>query len=170
MRTYRYTATVAALVLVLSCEASAGKQVVGWVEEAIVNPGRVVLQAKLDTGADNTSIDAKNVSGFTRDGRKILRFQVDNRQGQTVDFEKEQVGTEMVPKHTGDDEERPLVVMELCVGGECRSTLVNLSDRSRLDYPLLIGRSFMLDRLIVNPGAQHLVGPETMNNPGSGTP
>ena len=107
MRTYRYTATVAALVLVLSCEASAGKQVVGWVEEAIVNPGRVVLQAKLDTGADNTSIDAKNVSGFTRDGRKILRFQVDNRQGQTVDFEKEQVGTEMVPKHTGDDENAP---------------------------------------------------------------
>ena len=170
MRIYTYSAIVTALILTLSCEALAGKQVVGWVENVTVNPGNVVFQAKLDTGADNSSIDAKNIVETSRDGRKILRFQVDDRQGKAVDFEKEQVGIEVVPQHSGDDDERPVVVMEFCLGGECRSTLVNLANRARQQYPLLIGRSFMLDRLIVNPGAQYLVTPKQMNDTKPGTP
>jgi hypothetical protein len=170
LRAYKYTAIVTASVLVFCWEGLAQKQVIGWVEKAIVQPGNLVLHAKLDTGADNTSIDVQNISAFSRDGRKILRFQVDDREGRTVDFEKEQVGIEVVPQHSGDDEYRPLVIMEVCLGNECRETLVNLADRSRQDYPLLIGRSFMLDRVIVNPGAQYRAEPKTVNSPKSDKP
>ncbi len=161
---------VSALAVFFGNEAFAQKQVVGWVEQAIVYPGNIPLQAKVDTGADNTSIDASQITALSRDGRKVLRFMVNNRQGHAVQVEREQVGIEVVPRHYGEYEERPLVIMEICLGTECRQTLVNLADRSRLDYPLLIGRSFLLDRVVVNPGAQHLVETKGMNSPKPDSP
>ena len=141
----------------VSVNMSAGeKQLVGWVERASINPGNLSMNAKVDTGADNSSIDARNIVASVRGGKKILRFEVDNREGKTVTFEREQVGIEIVPRHHGEFEERPLVILEICLGTECRNTLVNLADRRRLKYPLLIGRSFMLDRVVVNPSEEYI--------------
>jgi hypothetical protein len=139
--------------------SAAEKLVVGWLEEASVNPGNLILVAKVDTGAGNTSIDARNISVVERDGKRFLRFQVDDRKGHTVEIEREQVGIETVPRHNGGLDERPLVILQVCIGNDCRNTLVNLSDRSRLKYPLLIGRSFLLDRVVVNPSAQYIARP-----------
>ncbi len=153
--------TVAAIVgtLLWGNLSAAEKLVVGWVEEASISPGNLILDAKVDTGADNTSIDARNITVINRGGKTLLRFQVVDRKGRTIDMEREQVGIEIVPRHYGEFEERPLVILEICLGNECRSTLVNLSDRSRFKYPLLIGRSFMLDRILVNPSAQYTTKP-----------
>lgn len=137
--------------------AQAEKQVVGWLEKAKLVPGDLIVDAKVDTGADNTSVDARNVTSMTHDGKTILRFEMDDRKGRTVTVEKEQVGIEPVPQHQGEDEERPLVIMEICLGNTCKNTLVNLADRSRHKYPLLIGRSFLLDRFLVDPASEYLV-------------
>lgn len=138
---------------------SAGETyVVGWAERAAILPENLVLEAKVDTGAGNTSIDARNITPIDRKGKKIIRFDVDNREGQTVTLERVQVGIETV-LHLGKFQERPLVILEICLGNDCRETLVNLADRSRLKFPLLIGRSFMLDRIVVNPSAQFTLEP-----------
>jgi len=148
---------VAAIVAALSWgnPSAAEKVVVGWVEEASIRPDNLVLTAKVDTGAGNTSIDARNINVIDRDGKRFLRFQVDDRKGRTVEIEREQVGIETVPRHDVGLDERPLIILQVCIGNDCRNTLVNLSDRSRLKYPLLIGRSFLLDRVVVNPSAQY---------------
>lgn len=153
---------LAAFIAALLC-AGAGaeeKLVLGWVEKISIHPGDLELDAKVDTGADNTSIDARNVTVIDRNGRRFLRFRVDNRNGRTIEIEREQVGIEIVPGHHGDFEERPLLVLDICLGKECRGTLVNLADRSRLNYPVLLGRSFMLDRVVVNPSVQYAVKSE----------
>ncbi len=152
---------LAAIIAALLCAhpSAAEKLVVGWIEEISIRPGGPVLAAKVDTGADNTSIDARNITVMERDGRKFLRFRVDNRNGHTVEIEREQVGIEIVPRHDGQFEERPLVVLEICLGNECRNTLVNLADRSRLKYAMLLGRSFMLDRVVVNPSLHYTAKP-----------
>ncbi len=139
--------------------SAAEPQVVGWTERVSIFPGNLILSAKVDTGADNTSIDARNITAIDRKGRKIIRFEVDNREGQTVTLERDQVGIEVVPLHFGEFQERPLIILGICLGNDCRETLVNLADRSRLKCPVLIGRSFMLDRIVVNPSAQFTVEP-----------
>jgi len=139
--------------------ASAQKQVVGWVEKALVRPGDFTLDAKLDTGAGNTSLDARVVGETNRNGRKTLKFVVDDGSGNTVTLEREQVGIETVTSQGREDEERPLVLLEICLGRECRETIVNLAARTGLKYPLLIGRSFMLDFVIVDPDNRHKVQP-----------
>ncbi|MDQ7783354.1 MAG: RimK/LysX family protein [Desulfomonilaceae bacterium] len=149
-----------AAALLWGSQSAADKMVVGWVEEASIKPENLILQAKVDTGAGNTSIDARNIDFVKRDGRRFIRFEVDGRDGNTVEIEREQVGIETVPQLSGEYQERPLVIMEICLGNECRNTVVNLTDRSRLRYPLLIGRSFMLDRVICNPSARYTRKPD----------
>lgn len=151
--------SVTMFVLVSGTAMCAEKPVVGRLESARVIPEGLVLEAKLDTGADNTSLDARNITVMRSNGKNIIRFNVDDRKGKTVTLEREQVGIELVPQHYGDDEERPLVILEICIGNQCRNTLVNLVDRSKKKYPLLVGRSFMLDRLLVDTGGEHLTQP-----------
>jgi hypothetical protein len=158
-RIYSSLLSFVMFVLVSGSAVCAEKPVVGWLESARILPDGLILEAKLDTGADNTSLDARNITVTRRDGKNIIRFNVDDRKGKTVTLEKEQVGIELVPQHHGDDEERPLVILEICLGNECRNTLVNLVDRSKKKYPLLVGRSFMLDRLLVDTGGEHLAQP-----------
>ena len=145
--------------LVFGPVARAEKPVLGWLEKAVILPYGFTLDAKLDTGADNTSLDARDIKVIHRDGKNILRFNVDDRQGKTYTLEREQVGIELVPQHVGDDAERPLIVLEICIGSECRNTLVNLVDRSKKKYPLLVGRSFMLDRVLIHSGREYLTQP-----------
>ena len=160
MKRMSWWTSVLIVILLAPAAASAGqKQVVGWVEKAVILPENIVLEAKVDTGADNTSLDARDITALDRNGVKVLRFTVDTRAGRTVAIESEQVGIEIVPQHDGEDIERPLIVLEVCLGQQCRRTLVNLADRSRRKYPLLIGRSFMLDRVIVDPSREYLTEP-----------
>ncbi|MBI5568891.1 MAG: ATP-dependent zinc protease [Desulfomonile tiedjei] len=153
-----WTSVLVVILLAPAAASAAQKQVVGGVEKAVILPENIVLDAKVDTGADNTSLDARHITAIDRDGIKMLRFTVDTRQGRTVTIESEQVGIEIVPQHDGEDVERPLIVLEVCLGKQCRRTLVNLTDRSGRKYPLLIGRSFMLDRIIVDPSREYLTG------------
>lgn len=151
-RFFRSLLSAVTLLLLCGPAVEAEKTVLGRLEKALMKPGGFVLEAKVDTGADNTSLDARNITVIRRNGKNILRFNVDDRKGKAFTLEREQVGIELVPQHRGDDEERPVIVLEVCIGNECRNTLVNLVDRSKKKYPLLIGRSFMLDRVVVDAG------------------
>jgi hypothetical protein len=164
MATFTKTAVLVALALIpilLGPGASrAGeKRIVGWVERALIYPGDLILLAKVDTGAVNTSIDAANVTEVHRNGKLLLRFQVADRRGNTVTLEREQIGLETMTLHHGEVEERPLITLEICLGKDCRQTLVSLADRSGQKYPLLIGRSFLLDHVIVDPSREYTVEP-----------
>ncbi len=139
--------------------SASDKQTVGWVEHASILPDNLTLKAKVDTGADNSSISARNITAVHRDGKRFLQFDVENGKGGTVRLEREQVGIEVMRRHHGNAEDRPLVILEICIGKDCRNTLVNLADRSRRKYPLLIGRSFLLDRTLVNPSAEYIAEP-----------
>jgi len=137
--------------------AAAQKRVVGWVEKVVVRPGELTLDGKFDTGAGNTSLDARIVGETIRNGRKVLTFVVNDRNGGNVTIEREQVGIELVTSNGRADEERPLVLLEICLGNECRETLVNLTGRGHLNYPLLLGRSFMLDFIVVDPDNRYQI-------------
>jgi hypothetical protein len=146
--------------LFLIATASAGnKQIVGWAENARLSPGNLVLQAKMDSGADNSSLNVPDVEEFERDGEKWVRFEMVNDTGQKAVVERKLVRTAKIKRHRGLRQRRPVVVMGICVGNYYNEAEVNLVDRSRFKYPLLIGRSFMGDRLLIDPSAQFTLEP-----------
>ena len=56
----KYLFAFAALFLIVSNAISSDLTRAGWVEEAVLYPSQVVLQAKLDTGAKTSSINGRN--------------------------------------------------------------------------------------------------------------
>jgi hypothetical protein len=136
------------------------KQTVGWIEKALIYPGGVPFDAKLDTGAATTSINAVDIEKFDQNGQEWVRFNAVDKSGKRFPFERKLLGVAEIKRHQGPPQRRYVVKMGICVGNHYADTDVNLIDRSRFKYPLLIGRSFMAGRLIPDPSAEYTVEPE----------
>ena len=54
------------------------KEILGWIETALVTSERIKVKAKLDTGAKTTSLHAINIKRFKRDGRRMVRFTIED--------------------------------------------------------------------------------------------
>ena len=140
--------------------ASAGnKQVVGWVEKARISPGNIVLAAKMDSGADNSSLNVPDFTEFERNGEKWVRFELVSDNGHNTVIERKLVRVAKIKRHGGSRQIRPVVLMGICVGNYYRQVEVNLVDRSNFKYPLLIGRSFMQDKILIDPSVQYTLEP-----------
>ncbi len=56
------------------------------------------------------------------------------------------------------DDRRPVIHAHLKIGKYAAETDLNLTDRSHLEYPLLLGRKFMKDIAVVDVGQAYLHG------------
>lgn len=46
----------------------------GWIEKGLILPTGVAVKMKLDTGALTSSLDARSITRFKRDGKPWVRF------------------------------------------------------------------------------------------------
>lgn len=117
----------------------------GWVEEGLIQPENISVKIKLDTGALTSSMDAKDLERFEKDGEKWVRFNVelkDSNTGKTVStpFERSIVRNVKV-RGAGGAERRPIVLMKICIGNKVYNEQFSLNDRGKMNYPVLIGRN-----------------------------
>lgn len=132
-------------------------QILGWVENVyLVEPGFEV-KAKLDTGAQTSSLDARIIKKFRQYGKRWVRFAVDNPEtGEEVVLVRERQRTIGIVQHEGENDVRPTVLIEACIAGIERKIEVSLTDRSSFTYPLLLGRRSLEHIAIVHPGESFL--------------
>ena len=158
--TNRFTLLPALLcLLLLAVQPSSGETVAGWVERARIGPAGPTLLAKLDTGAEHSSLDARDLRQFQRHGADWVGFRVTGPQGSSFEFERRVIRTARIKRVGGASQQRPVVMLEICVGAVQREVEVNLVDRSGFDYPLLLGRSFLAGKLIVDAGRRERFAP-----------
>ena len=63
--------------------------IIGGVETVYVPPFDIPFQARIDTGAETSSIDAQDIKPFERDGEKWVSFTITNKKNsQKYLFEK----------------------------------------------------------------------------------
>ncbi len=133
-------------------------EILGWVEKVKLQPEGAVIRAKLDTGADNSSLHAPDPEPFERDGDEWVRFTVEDYDGNTHEFEMPIERTVRIRSASGV-ERRHVVKMEVCIAGIQRNVDVNLADRSKLDSAMLIGRSYLKGHILVDSGLKYTVEP-----------
>ena len=133
---------------------------VGWSERVRIYPGGMLFLAKLDTGARNSSINAKNIREFERDGEPWVRFDVENRSKKSMTIELPQFREAKIKRHFGDRQHRPVVLMGICLDRYYRETQVTLVDREGFLYGLLIGRSYLKHKFVVDSSVQYTTQPE----------
>lgn len=136
------------------------RKTIGWREwVALPDLGVREIKAKVDTGADNSSLHAFNLTRFEDGGRQMVRFEVHTRQRKrkpSVECVAEVVGERMVKNPGGRAERRPVIRTRLVVAGQEFEALVNLTTRDEMTFRMLLGRRTLRNEFLVDPGRSYL--------------
>ncbi|WP_351011575.1 ATP-dependent zinc protease [Shewanella sp. S1-58-MNA-CIBAN-0166] len=137
------------------------KFLLGEVESVYIDEVKLKFATRIDTGAESSSLDARNIVLFEREGVQWVRYDViTNNTEQPANTFESKVERFVRIKQDADtaDDRRPVIHAHLKIGKYAAETDLNLTDRSHLDYPLLLGRKFMKDIAIVDVGQIYIHG------------
>lgn len=128
------------------------KTVLGEAEWVSLERQTNAFQARIDTGASTSSLNATDIVQFERDGKNWVRF---NMRHETLDkdivVERPVVrSAEVIQSSTNQVDKRPVVSMLVKLGPISEKTEFTLTDRQHLSYPVLLGRSFLKDISVVD--------------------
>ncbi|MGR5166983.1 RimK/LysX family protein [Vibrio astriarenae] len=127
----------------------------GYIEQATVEG--LTFPVKLDTGADITSISATDIQQFERDGVPMASFTYSNRSGQEQEFTLEVVDVMRIKAKKGEETNvRPVVMMNVKLGNVEKKVRVNLQDRSRFEYSMILGKNFLKYGAVVSSDEQYI--------------
>lgn len=127
--------------------------VLGYIEDVYVGNMALAMRGKLDTGADSSSVHARDVELYDRNGKDTwVRFRLVGKDGRTVRYDQNVIRFAHIKTKTGGTIRRPVIRLPICVGGKAGHAEVNLADRGDFDYEILIGREFLADRILVDSG------------------
>jgi hypothetical protein len=147
----------------VTSRASAGqKQIIGWREwVGLPDLGILHIKAKVDSGARTSALHAFYVTRFDRDGRPWVKFGVHPLQGchsEVVECEAPVKDIRRVTDSGGHAEWRPVIETSLMIQGSARLIEVTLTDRETMMFRMLIGRSALKRRYLVDSGRSFLLG------------
>lgn len=152
-------AAFAVLVAAPSARAAGELPTVGWLEKVSIENTRLSIVAKVDTGADYSSLDARAIRSFQRDGEPWVAFTVIDDKGDTQELERQVFRYTTIRRAGAGEQRRPTVILGVCVGAVYREVQVNLVDRSTLEHRMLIGRDFLQGRYVVDSARTYVTTP-----------
>lgn len=143
----------------LCLPAAAQPTLVGWVEPIRLGSEGMPLSAKLDTGADTSSLHARDITWIHRTDGDWVAFDIVGEDNRKIRLERKVQRIANVKKAAGGVQSRPTVRLGVCLGNVYRLTEVNLTDRTSFKLPLLLGRSFLAGDFAVDSSRTHTIEP-----------
>ena len=135
--------------------------ILGWVEDVLLTDAGFKLRAKLDSGAETSSLDARIIKKFRKDGKRWVRFAITNpKTSEEHVLVRERVRTIGVVQHEGINQVRPTVLLQICVADRLLDVEFSLVDRSEFSYGLLLGRSALESFALIDPANTYLSRPQ----------
>ncbi len=146
--------------------AESGLPVIGAVEMLTLVKDKLQFPARIDTGAQTSSLSAVGIQPFERDGKRWLRFKVqDTGSGKLVQLEMALERMAKIKRHGALATERPVISIVVSIGSIKQKCEFSLVDRSDYEYPALIGRNFLNGKAVVDVSQEYLVHPFKEGNP-----
>ncbi|MCC5883674.1 MAG: ATP-dependent zinc protease [Halomonas sp.] len=143
-------------------ESLSSKELVGRAEWIGLPEIGTYLRARVDSGANTSSLSATDVTRFERDGEDWVRFKL----GLTDDdIVVENVRDEWIERpverrvrilQAAGSESRPVVSLLMSMGPIRETVEFTLSDRTHLDYPVLLGRRFLMDIALIDVAENYI--------------
>lgn len=135
-----------------------GKMIVGEIEPIYLFDPNLIYDARIDSGAQTSSIDARNITRFERDGKPWVRFDlpVPGAADKFVTLERRVVRNVRILQSTSANAQRRAVVhMQFAIGSHKQVAEFTLTGRDNLTFPILIGRNILRDIMLVDVGKQN---------------
>lgn len=147
---------------------SDGKLVLGEYEWVKFPEQDLAAQARIDTGASISSISAISIEKFEREGKTWYRFQFPCDGHKLLPMEAPFVRTIRTRQASAEDiEVRPVVRLEIQIGDVTTVSEFSLKDRTKMDFPVLIGRTFLIDNAVVDVSKRSIQRRPKAENVGS---
>jgi len=134
------------------------KVTIGRIEWAELPDLKLKYKARIDTGAKTTSLHAVNIEEVQQNGELYVKFQTVDPEGKVIELIRKVDTTQKVSNTSGFVSKRYVVKEKIKMGTIEREVLINLNDRSRMDYKFLVGRNLLLGRFIVDVARSHVLG------------
>lgn len=133
----------------------------GWREMvALPDLGIEGAQAKIDTGARTSALHAHVLETFRKGEREYVRFAIDYAPQKVQQVcEEIRVDRRSITSSNGEAEERLIVKTQIRIGDTAFRAEFSLADRSDMVFPILIGRTALRSRFVVNPARSYLQSP-----------
>lgn len=136
------------------------KPVIGWRERvSLPQLGVEEIKAKIDTGARTSALHAWEIEPFERDGGPWVRFQlhpVQHNNQIVIPCEAAIVDRRAIRNTGGKQEMRYVIKTGVTLGNVSWSIEVTLTNRDKMGFRLLLGRSAMKNRFLINSGGSYL--------------
>jgi hypothetical protein len=133
---------------------------VGWREwVCLPELGIEKIKAKVDTGARTSALHAFSLKPFKENGRDRIRFDIHPLQHNTdkiVTCTADIIDLRWVSDSGGHREERYVVNTPLIIGDISWPIEITLTERDTMLFRMLLGRSAIRKRFVVNPARSFL--------------
>jgi len=130
-----------------------------WV--ALPELGIQKLRARTDTGAKTCALHASQIERFVENGVERVRFRLHSGHGQSLRWQQCEAdlrGVRVVRSSSGQPQERYTIRTDLIIGHNRWSVDITLTNRAKMRYRMLLGRTAMKDHALVYPARAFLQG------------
>lgn len=133
---------------------------IGWREwVSLPDLGIDSIKAKIDTGARTSALHAFALEPFTENGQAKIKFDIHPLQHSTeqiITCVANVVDRRLVTDSGGHEEERYVICTDLQIAGQVWSVEITLTERENMLFRMLLGRSALRKRFVINPARSFL--------------
>lgn len=115
------------------------------------------IEAKIDTGAYTSSLHCETINIEKQDEKEVLCFTIDPGENAKV-FRFEQFAQKKIKNSGGEMEERYVIKTIVNIGKKSILSIISLSNRDNMRYPLLIGRRLLKQKFLIDVSRIHTGG------------
>lgn len=134
------------------------KILIGRIEWVHLPELKIKHKARIDTGAKTTSMHAVNIEEVEQRGELFVKFQTLDSEDKAVDLVRKVESTQKIANPGGSVTKRYVIKEKVKLGDVERDILINLNDRTKMQYKFLVGRNLLLGRFIVDVARSHVLG------------
>lgn len=142
--------------------AAQSKLIIGW-REWVTFPdfGGVRVKAKIDTGARTSALHASDITPFEKDGQRMVAFDIHPRPGSiepAVSCVAPLIAYRRIRNSGGQDTFRYIIKTSIDIGNQIWPIEISLTRRDRLQLRMLLGRTALGNRYLIDPVKSYLYG------------
>lgn len=135
---------------------------IGWREWCVLPElGLPAIKAKVDTGARTSCLHAFQIDPYQKDDKQWVRFGIHPHQDDNeteIYCDAEVIDERDVRDSGGHKEKRYVISTNLLLAGQEWAIELTLTNRDSMLFRMLLGRTAMSGKILVNPKKSYLLG------------